>query len=299
MNLRDLEYLVAVADHGSFRQAAIACEVSQPTLSTQVKKLETELGVDLVERGATPLRLTPAGADIAERARRIVAEVGQIRQAALWHTHPSRAALRLGVFPTLGAYLLPRVIGQVKRQFPDLTLLVTEEKTSDILALVRSGGLDAALVALPLDGDDLVARPLFSEHFHLAVPSDHPLGACKDPVSPDAVRGEDVLVLGPGHCLGDQVTEWLEKVGGHPRDDHRASSLESLRAMIAAGSGITLLPDMAVRDVTPGVVVRPFRGPAPQRTIALVWRPASALAPLLDAVAPALVPPLGAHVLAA
>lgn len=299
MNLRDLEYLVAVADHGSFRRAAVACAVSQPTLSTQVKKLETELGAVLVDRASAPLRLTPVGEDVVRRARRLLHDAAELRDVARVHAAPEAGALRLGVFPTLGAYLLPHVLGAVRQRFPRLSLLITEEKSDDLLALLRSGDLDAVVVALPVPGPDLVARPLFREEFLLAVPTGHPLADAAGPLAARRLTGTAVILLAPGHCLGDQVDDWLARVGGRRRDDYRATSLESLRSMVAAGGGATLLPALAVQPPVSGsdaVVTRPVVQPVPSRDVALVWRAGSARADLLEKLAPALVPQHVVHV---
>lgn len=299
MNLRDLEYLVSVADNGSFRRAAAACEVSQPTLSTQVKKLETELGAVLVDRTSTPLRLTPAGDEVVRRARKLLQDAAQLQDAVRAQAHPEAGTLRLGVFPTLGAYLLPWVLGAVRSRFPGLNLLITEEKSADLLALLDAGDLDAAVVALPVAGPDVTVRPLFREDFLLAVPATHPLADTDGPVAARRLTGTDVILLASGHCLGDQVDDWLVRVGGRRRDDFRATSLESLRSMVAAGGGVTLLPALAVQPpvaASDAVVTRCVVQPVPSRDLALVWRNASARAELLNKLAPALVPQGAKHV---
>ena len=163
MNLRDIYYLVALADHRHFGRAAAACFVSQPTLSTQIRKLEAELGVALVERNPRRVMLTPAGHEAAERARRIVAEVEQMKEAARRDQDPESGAVRLGIFPTLGPYLLPHVVPAVRRRFPQLELLLVEEKSDVLLARLREGRLDAAILALPVDDDQLHTEPLFEE----------------------------------------------------------------------------------------------------------------------------------------
>ena len=299
MNLRDLEYLVALADHGSFRRAATACGVSQPTLSTQVKKLEAELGAPLVDRGVTPLRLTPAGEEVVRRSRRLLHDAGQLRDAVRVLSHPEAGPLRLGVFPTLGAYLLPRVLGGVRAAFPDVDLLITEEKSDELLAQLTAGELDAVIVALPVADADLTVRPLFREDFLLAVPAGHPLAHSAEPLGARNLAGTDVIVLAAGHCLADQVDAWLDRVGGECRADYRASTLESLRSMIAAGGGVTLLPALAVQTpvtASGAVVTRPLVDPVPSRDLALVWRAGCARADLLERLAPLLVPQGADHV---
>ncbi|MEQ4573375.1 MAG: LysR substrate-binding domain-containing protein, partial [Gammaproteobacteria bacterium] len=175
MNLRDLKYLVALADHKHFGRAAAACFVSQPTLSTQIKKLEDELGVPLVERAPRKVMLTPAGREAANRARGIVAEVEQMKEAARRSQDPEAGTVRLGIFPTLGPYLLPHMVPRIRQRFPQLELLLVEEKSDQLLRQLREGKLDAALLALPLHDDQLHAEFLFEEPFVLAVPEGHPL----------------------------------------------------------------------------------------------------------------------------
>lgn len=294
MNLRDLEYLVAVADHGNFRRAALACDVTQPTLSTQVKKLEAELGALLLDRSATPLRLTPVGEEVVRRARRLLHDAAQLRDAVRAQAHPEAGTLRLGVFPTLGSYLLPRVLPGVRARFPDVALLITEEKSNELLALLAAGELDAVTVALPVASPDLTVRPLFREEFLLAVPTGHPLADGDGPLPARRIAGSDVLLMTTGHCLGEQVNDWLGRIGGRPREDFRATTLESLRSMVAAGGGATLLPALSVQAPVAqatGVVVRPVIQPVPSRDIALVWRTGSARGDLLAKLGPALVPP--------
>ncbi|GIX36964.1 MAG: hypothetical protein KatS3mg127_0203 [Silanimonas sp.] len=177
MNLRDLRYLLALAQLRHFGRAAEACHVSQPTLSTQIRKLEEELGVTLVERAPRKVMLTEAGAEIAQRARRVMAEVEQMREIARRSHDPEAGTLRLGLFPTLGPYLLPHVVGPLRERFPRLELLLVEEKTELLLGQLREGRLDAAILALPVDDEGLEHALLFDEPFVLAVPERHVLAA--------------------------------------------------------------------------------------------------------------------------
>jgi LysR family hydrogen peroxide-inducible transcriptional activator len=293
VNLRDLEYLVAVADARSFRQAAAACEVSQPTLSTQLKKLETELGVTLVDRSAPPLTLTSVGERIVARARVILEQVKEIRQEAALDRDAEGGALRLGAFPTLGPYLLPHVVAGVRERFPALKLLLTEEKSADLLAMLEAGRLDAVLLALPVSEPGLHVEPLFREELLLAVPETHPLADARAPLTPARVAGTELVCLTEGHCLSDQVTAWIHHVGGRRREDYRASSLEVVRNMVSAGTAATLLPALAVLPpvaTAPGLVVRRFARSAPARDIALVWRSGAPQGELLHKLATTLVP---------
>ncbi|PID97357.1 MAG: DNA-binding transcriptional regulator OxyR [Actinomycetales bacterium] len=293
MNLRDLEYLAAVADHRHFGKAAEACYVSQPTLSTQLKKLEAELGVELIERAPRHVMLTPAGERVVARARVILAEVDAIRGIARHAQDPRAGTLRLGAFPTIAPYLLPHVVPQLRRELPALELLLAEEKTPILLDQLRAGRLDAAVLALPVDDDSVYAEPLFREEFVLAVPADHRLAGQagddrKDPVGLDALVGERVLLLADGHCLRDQALAVCHTAGVEERDGFRATSLETLRHMVGAGAGVTLLPVLSVTDPVPpssSVVLRQFNTPAPHRDIALVWRRSSVFGDLLLEVA--------------
>lgn len=298
MKLRDLAYLVALADHGSFRKAATAMGVAQPTLSVQVRKLEEELGAVLVDRTATPLRFTPAGDVAIERARSLLRDVDELERAVRAIGTPTGGALRLGVFPTLSAYLLPRVLGGVRTRFPDLDLLITEEMTAELLAQFGEGKLDAIVIALPVHLSGVEIRPLFREEFLFAVASDDALASPTTPVAAEQLRDTEVLLLGEGHCLTDQVEGWLDDIGDVRRLTHRASSLESLRTMVSAGVGTTLLPALSVQSpsATPDVVTRPIVEPVPSRDIALVWRTGSARGELLEQLAPTLVPQGVEHV---
>lgn len=284
MNLRDLEYLVAVGDHHHFGRAAAACHVSQPTLSTQLKKLEQELGIALVERSPRHVVLTAAGERVADRARVILDEAAAIRMLAHQAVDPEGGTLRLGLFPTLAPYLLPHVVPALHERYPNLELLLIEEKTEVLLDQLRSGRLDAAILALPVPGDPFEQQRLFTEDFVLAVPADHPLAATDGPVDPSVLAGEHVLLLEEGHCLRDQALSVCRLAGASERRGFRATSLETLRQMVAAGVGITLLPELAVRPPVPSsddIVLLRFGDPVPQRELAMLWRPSSVFAELL------------------
>ena len=287
MNLRDLKYLVALADHRHFGRAAEASFVSQPTLSTQIRKLEDELGVSLVERAPRRVMLTPIGLDIAERARRVIAEVEQMAEIARRSQDPEAGTVRLGLFPTIAPYLLPHVVPRLRERFPRLELLLVEEKTDQILARLRDGRLDAGLLALPLHDEQLHIEPLFDEPFLLAVPRQHPL-ASRTSLALADLDDAHLLLLEEGHCLRDQALDVCRLAGADERDGFRATSLETLRQMVAAGVGITLLPMLAVQPpvpVSPDIALLPFDGDAPHRRIALVWRRSSAMGAFLKQLA--------------
>ena len=287
MNLRDLKYLVALADHKHFGRAAAASFVSQPTLSTQIRKLEDELGVALVERAPRKVMLTPAGRDIAERARRIVAEVEQMKEAARRSQDPEAGTVRLGVFPTLGPYLLPHVVPRIRRHFPKLELLLVEEKSDVILAHLREGKLDAGLLALPVHDDQLHTEFLFEEPFLLAVPETHPL-AKRDALSLKDLAHERLLLLEDGHCLRDQALDVCQLAGAGEMSGFQATSLETLRQMVAANVGMTLLPTLAIKPPvarSDNIHLLGFRDSTPSRQIAMVWRRSSAMATFLGRLA--------------
>jgi len=279
MNLRDLGYLVALADHRHFSRAAAASFVSQPTLSMQIRKLEEELGVALVERSPRRVLLTDAGRTVAERARTILREVGEIRELARRTLDPEAGSVRLGLFPTLGPYLLPHVVPTLRARFPQLELLLVEEKTEVILDLLRAGRLDAGVLALPIADAQMRTEFLFEEPFVLAVPSDHPL-ARQSSLCVEDIAQLDLLLLEDGHCMRDQALAVCHRTGATERDGFRATSLETLRQMVAAHVGVTLLPTLATRPPVPcsdSIRLLPFREHAPTRKIALVWRKSSAM----------------------
>ncbi len=287
MNLRDLSYFIALADHLHFGRAAAASFVSQPTLSTQIRKLEEELGVTLVERAPRNVMLTPAGRDVAARARRIVADVEEMREAARRSQDPEAGTVTLGLFPTLGPYLLPHVVQDIRRRFPRLELLLVEEKSDVLLERLQQGRLDAALLALPVNDDQLEVEFLFEEPFVLAVPESHPL-AGRGPLSLGDLADERLLLLADGHCLRDQALDVCQMAGAAEKAEFQATSLETLRQMVAANVGVTLLPTLAVKPP----VARPdnirlvdFRAPAPSRRIAMVWRRSTAMGEFLRGLA--------------
>ncbi|HVK50687.1 MAG TPA: DNA-binding transcriptional regulator OxyR [Pseudoxanthomonas sp.] len=287
MNLRDLKYLVALADHKHFGHAAAACFVSQPTLSTQIKKLEEELGVSLVERAPRKVMLTPAGRDAADRARRIVAEVEQMKEAARRSQDPEAGTVRLGIFPTLGPYLLPHVVPRIRQRFPHLELLLIEEKSDVLLARLREGKLDAGILALPLQDDQLHSEFLFEEPFLLAVPEAHPL-ARRQALSLKELSEQQLLLLEDGHCLREQALDVCRLAGANEKSEFRATSLETLRQMVAANVGITLLPTLAVKPPvarSESIHLLGFTDSHPSRRIAMAWRKSSAMGEFLQQLA--------------
>ncbi len=273
ITLTELRYVVAVADTGHFGRAAAECHVSQPTLSTQIKKLEDQLGVPLFERAAKRVRLTAAGERIVERARVILEEIRAIGDIARGQREPLAGPFRLGVIPTLGPYFLPWLLQPLQAAFPRLRLVLQESMTAMLIDDLVLHHLDAALIALPMTAPGLTAEPLFDEPFFVLVPAAHPLAARKR-VRESDLAGQRVLLLTEGHCLRDQALEICGS-GRTPRDDDfRATSLETLSHMVAAGLGCTLLPALAVPNLsqTKTTAARAFHAPAPHRRIGLVWR---------------------------
>ena len=284
MNLRDLHYFVALAEHKHFGRAAAASFVSQPTLSTQIKKLEDELGVALVERTPRKVLLTEAGKEILAHARDVLTEVEQIRAIARRTLDPEAGTLRLGIFPTLGPYLLPHIVPRIGVRFPRLELLLVEEKSEALLKQLREGRLDAAILALPVHDDQLHADFLFEEPFLLAVPEHHQLAGHKT-FHLDQLTDHSLLLLEEGHCLREQALDVCKLSGATEKSGFRATSLETLRQMVAANVGVTLLPALAVQPPvarSDNVCLLQFRGQAPSRRIAMFWRASSALVPFLE-----------------
>lgn len=278
MNLRDLEYLVAVADTLHFGQAAKQVHVSQPTLSMQLKKLEETLGVQVFERTNKQVLLTPIGRDIVARARRTLDEAAQLVSLARAARDPLSGTLRIGLFPTLAPYLLPGLMPHISATFPKLRLQLVEEKTPVLIAQLEAGTLECALLAMPVPSDMLDHRPLFTEPFLLATPPAHRLAKRKR-VTLDDLAKETVLLLEDGHCLRDQALEVCQMVGIGETENFRATSLETLRHMVSAGSAVTLMPALAAKgDKTARYI--PFAAPAPARQIGLYWRTTSARASL-------------------
>lgn len=282
MNFRDLKYLVAVAEHRHFGRAADACFVSQPTLSTQLKKLEEELGVVLIERTNRQVMLTAVGERVVAQAQRVLREASQLAVIADEYADPFGGDFRLGIIPTVAPYLLPKILGPIRRNLPSLKIQLTEGQTAVIGRLLRDGDLDAVILALPLDEDNMVQRLLYHEPFYLAVAKSHRLAA-KKKVTVDDLDEERVLLLEDGHCLRDQALEVCSTHNAVENTNFRATSLETLRQMVVAEVGVTLMPELAV-PTKPAAGIRyiPFRGEIPHRDIGLCWRRSSPREPLLE-----------------
>jgi LysR family transcriptional regulator, hydrogen peroxide-inducible genes activator len=277
MNLKDLKYLVALADTGHFGKAAERTFVSQPTLSAQLKKLEEFLGVKLVERQPKNVQLTEVGKQIVVRARRMLDEGEEIIALARSNTDPFAGKLKMGLIPTIGPYLLPRVMPKIRKAVPQLGLMLYEYQTEALLKRLRDGEIDLGIMALPVLQDGLESRVLYEESFTVALPIRHPLAA-KTTIKVADLAGQTVLLLEDGHCLRDQALEVCSRVDAREAQDFRATSLETLRQMVVAGLGITLLPEMAVESPygsQRGLAIRQFSNPKPSRTVGAVWRKSS------------------------
>ena len=271
MTLQELTYLVAIADHLHFGRAAAACHVTQPSLSAGVRSLERKLDLVLCERGPRGVRITRAAEPVIEAARRVLAEARRLENLARRGQTPLADVYRLGAIPTIGPYLFPHVIGEVRAAWPELRLHLVEAKTAELLRGLRRGDLDAALASPPLDAAGLRGAPLYREEFVVALPPDHPLGH-KRTVRLQDLADEPLLLLEEGHCLRDQVVEYCRIGDAAAREMLRSGSLETLRNMVAAGMGTTLLPALAVPE-DGSMVIRRLTQPVPSREVHLYWRP--------------------------
>lgn len=300
MTLTELRYLVALSETGHFRKAAEQCNVSQPTLSIAIKKLEEELGITLFERAHHKVAATPTGLRIVDQARTILQETQNLRHLAEQGKDPLGSVLCVGAIYTVGPYLFPRLISRLQQLAPKMPLFIEENYTANLRGKLSSGALDAIFVALPFTETEVVTRALFDEPFVVLLPEDHPLAA-ESHIDTRALAEHRVLLMGEGHCFRDQVLEACPGLQQAIREKSaqgntviEGSSLETLKHMVASGLGITVLPESAAREATYGertLAVRPFIDPAPRRSIALAWRVsyprAEAIDILIDSLRPA------------
>jgi LysR family hydrogen peroxide-inducible transcriptional activator len=276
VTLTELRYLVALANRAHFGRAAEDCHVSQPTLSTQIRKLEEYLGATLIERNAKSFSLTSMGQEVVEKARKILGQVDALLASTRKSHEPLTGPLNLGVIPSLAPYLLPRLLPLIRNHYPRLQLVVHEDLTEHLLERLRAYQIDAALLALPLDSGDFEEIPLFDEPFWFACPAQHPLAALRT-VSETDLCDVPLLLLSDGHCLRGQALAACGRTDTHDEriDDFRAASLETICQLVAAGFGCTLLPALAAQppqDPEPSFVIRPLRSRKASRRIGLVWR---------------------------
>ncbi|MEZ5855172.1 MAG: LysR substrate-binding domain-containing protein [Hyphomicrobiaceae bacterium] len=277
-NLRQLEYLVAIADTLHFKRAAERCNTTQPTLSEQFKALEERLGVQLVERSRSRVVVTPLGHQVVEIARRMLSDANEIRMLATSGGRELAGLLRLGLPPTIGPYLLPHVLPALHKSYPKLKLYIRESLPEELPRALEDGRLDVIITLLPVTGSEFDAVPLFREPLLLTVASDHPLAGAKT-VRKEDLKGEDMLALGPGHQLHEAVLSLCTEFGARLRYDFEGTSLDTLREMVVMGMGITFLPGLYARreiDSDPSLTTLQIEGRTIYRTVGMVWRKTSA-----------------------
>ncbi len=280
MTLTELKYIVALAQECHFGKAAERCFVSQPTLSVGVKKLEDELGVAIFERSKSAVRVTPLGSKVVEQAQKVLEEASGIKSIANEGKDQLSTPLRIGTIYTIGPYLLPHIVPQLHHIAPDMPLYIEENYTHVLRQRLRLGELDAIIIALPFTEADVLTKPLYDEPFNVLMPGNHPWAARKE-IPVDDLASTDLLLLGQGHCFRDQVIEACPALSSKEAEKKKkttieATSLETMRHMVASGMGVTVLPQSAMGtgnhysgDL---LTTRPFSDPVPGRTVALAWR---------------------------
>jgi LysR family transcriptional regulator, hydrogen peroxide-inducible genes activator len=282
MTLTELRYIVAVAREKHFGRAAEACFVSQPTLSVAIKKLEEELDVKLFERGANEISMTPLGEEIVRQAQTVIEQAAGIKEIAKRGKDPVSGPLRLGVIYTIGPYLLPGLVKEAIARVPQMPLILQENFTVKLLEMLRTGELDAAIMAEPFPDTGLAVAPLYDEPFMVAVPKSHPLAKRKQ-ISAEELKQETMLLLGTGHCFRDHVLEVCPEYarfssgvgdsGEGIRKSFEGSSLETIKYMVASGMGVTVVPQLSVpMDDDKHIAYVSFSSPVPTRRVVLAWR---------------------------
>ena len=277
MNFRDLQYLVALEELRHFRKAAEKCFVSQPTLSGQIKKLEEELDLFLVERSSRKVIFTQAGLEIVNQAKTILAQQRALKEIAKGHTKPMNGTLQIGLIPTVAPYLLPVIISPIKKQFPNLDLFLHENQTNVLLKKLESGDIDCLILALLPGMSEFPSFSLYKEPLELAISDSH-AWAKKAIIDITKLKGEHLLMLEDGHCLRDQAMDFCFAAGAVEDNSFKATSLETLRHMVSADIGLTLLPQLAIPTsrAQQGLKYIPFTKPIPTREIVLLYRKNSA-----------------------
>ncbi len=280
MTLTELRYIVAVAREHHFGRAAGMCFVSQPTLSVAVRKLESELGVTLFERGPTEVKVTAIGRRVVEQAQRVLEDADTVRQIAAHGQNELAGMLRLGVIYTIGPYVLPHLIPLLRRKAPQMPLQIEENYTAVLSERLKQGKLDLIILSLPFEEPGIATEAIYEEPFVVLMPAGHRLER-KQQVATSDLSHEDLLLLGPGHCFRDQVLRACPECNraSVPSDNIQktleGSSLETIRLMVVSGMGITVLPQTSIDDYSYPkdlLSVRPFSQPEPRRTVALAWR---------------------------
>ncbi|HJW04339.1 MAG TPA: hydrogen peroxide-inducible genes activator [Azospira sp.] len=303
MTLTEMRYIVALSRERHFGRAAEKCHVSQPTLSVALKKVEERLGVLLFERSAAEVRLTPVGEEVATQVERVLNEAQRVEEIASRGKDPFAGPLRLGVIYTIGPYLLPRLVPGLHRAVPHMPLYLQENFTHLLAESLKRGELDVIVVAQPFEEPGIVTQAVYDEPFRVLVPAGHPWADRKS-IAPGELKGEELLVLGQGNCFRDQVVAAcprLTEPGGLERA-YEGGSLETIRHMVASGTGVAVLPASAIEAAPPDpqlAVALPFSSPEPSRRIVLAWRVTFPRSQAIDAVRAAILdcPPPGVKVL--
>lgn len=285
MNIRDLTYLVAIADHLHFAKAADACFVSQPTLSMQIKKLEQELNVLIFKRSAKKITITPHGQKIIDQARLALSKIDDIKKTALQLQDPYLGTLRLGIIPTLAPYLIPIILPKLQQQLPKLELVIEEAKTEELMTLITAQKLDAIITALPINQAQLTTKTLFDEAFYLAINTQHPLNKFKT-INLNKLNQQTVLLLTEGHCFREQALSICQRVNSQINQQYRATSLTTLINLVSANQGITLLPALAAQTYQQqaDISIKPFSHPQPKRSLAISYMSNCSLEPCIEEI---------------
>ncbi|ART63224.1 hydrogen peroxide-inducible genes activator [Kushneria marisflavi] len=291
MTLTELRYIVTLAQERHFGRAAERCFVSQPTLSVAVKKLEEELGVALFERSKSTVQVTPLGEKIVEQASRVLEQASAIKELANEGKDQLSSPLRVGAIHTIGPYLFPHLIPTLSEEAPQMPLYIEENLTGELRRKLRSGELDVIIVALPFAEPDVLTKSLYDEPFEVLLPAGHNWLSRKE-IDRDVLYDEKMLMLGEGHCFRDQVLEACPTIKDHVHQPGNTliaegGSLETIRHMVASGLGITVVPQSATGSVhyASGLLeTRPFKDPAPYRTVALAWRASFPRPKAIDAI---------------
>ena len=291
ISLRQMRYLIALEETRHFREAAESCGISQPSLSVQIKTMEDALGLTLVERGRGPVRLSLAGREVARRAHGILDAAQGILDLSVTLKSGLGGTIRLGTSATLGPYLMPHVISDLRASHPDLRLYIREAAPRDLLRELHDGVHDLILTQLPVSGATLSHARLFREPLAVALPAEHPLAA-RDTLDNDDLSNKTILSLSPAYALYDMISALCVETGAHLSREYEGTSLDALRQMVAMNMGLTFLPALYVESEIQGrardVVTRPFRGRRFARSIGLVWRASSGAAPAYERLAAAI-----------
>ena len=282
MNIRDLKYIVSLSREQNFAKAAEKSFISQPAMSMQIKKLEDELGVKIFERSQKKFLITKVGEEIIEKAKKILGEVDAMKNLAADSKDIFSGNLKIGAFPTLSSYFFPKVVKKISKKFSKLKLLLIEEKTEILLNKLQNGEIDCVFLASPVVAENLKMKKIFEEKFLLAVPKNHELANRKQVQQKD-LKGKNLMLLEDGHCLRNQALEACSMIGAFEQQDFRATSLETLRQMVIAGSGITLMPEIAAQKEDKISYIKITN--APSRVIGLYWRKTSAKSELIEEIA--------------